>query len=256
MIREIFRCRLCCSSKLKPVLNLGEMALTGYFPKKPDKKLLKAPLELVQCKKCELVQLRHSVTSDILWGDHYGYQSNLNASMVKHIEGIVAEIKKRVKLNKDDIVLDIGSNDATLLKSYKTPCTKIGIDPISKFSSFYGEEIIFVNDFFPSLYLDRILTKQVKVITSIAMFYDVDSPFTLAYRIQDMLGKGGIWVTEQSYLPRMLENNSYDTICHEHKCYYDIPQMEFIAEAAELKIIDINYNEINGGSFRVTFQKI
>lgn len=188
----------------------------------------------------------------------YGYRSGLNRSMVRHLNAIADEIKIRVKLSPGDLVIDIGSNDATFLKFFTSRgCRLIGVDPGGKkFNKYYSDGITLVTDFFPSEAAKKIVgNKKAKVITSIAMFYDLEDPFGFMKEVADILHEDGIWVFEQSYLPDMLNTNSYDTICHEHKEYYSLSQIKWMTERAGLSIIDVSRNSTNGGSFRVTVAK-
>lgn len=250
-MKTITKCRICKSPKLKQVINLGDFALTGHFPSEPKINIKKYPLTLVQCKgKCGLVQLKHSYPRNILFGDHYGYRSSLNNSMVQHLHSIVHYIKDNLVLKPNDVVVDIGSNDATLLKAYPTYLIKIGIDPAHKFKKYY-KGIKFINDYFRK----GLVKKKAKVITSIAMFYDLENPIKFMEDVYDSLSDDGYWITEQSYLPFMLKNTSYDTICHEHQAYYSLKQMKFLADKVGFKIIDVQFNDTNGGSFMVVMAK-
>jgi hypothetical protein len=254
---EISHCRIGESKNLISVLNFGHQVLTGVFPKSVSENITTGPLELVWCPDTGLLQLRHSYEASEMYGQNYGYRSGLNKSMVEHLTNKVAFLEKRVDLQSGDTVLDIGSNDATTLKAYtKTGIQRIGIDPTgSKFSKFYPPEIRLVPDFFSANHYKSISGKPAKIVTSIAMFYDLDEPIEFARQIESILDKDGVWHFEQSYLPAMLRMNSYDTICHEHLEYYSLSVVKRILEAAGMKIIDVFMNAINGGSFAVTAAK-
>ena len=189
-----------------------------------------------------------------MYGDNYGYRSGLNQSMVNHLTRKVAELEAFADLQPGDAVLDIGSNDATLLKAYSTPgIDRIGIDPTgSKFRKYYPEDIQLVPDFFSERNFRSATTKSAKIVTSIAMFYDLDDPIAFAREIEQILAPGGIWHFEQSYMPSMLRMTSYDTVCHEHLEYYSLGVVSRILEAAGMRAIDVKMNAVNGGSFAVT----
>jgi hypothetical protein len=189
-----------------------------------------------------------------MYGENYGYRSGLNQSMVRHLEAKVRRLQAIVSLKAGDIVLDIGSNDATLLKAYQAPgIERVGIDPTgAKFKQYYTSDIQLVPDFFSQKNFERASSKKARVVTSIAMFYDLDDPVEFARQIASILADDGIWHFEQSYMPSMLRTNSYDTICHEHLEYYSLGVVKAIVEAAGLKVIDVQMNAINGGSFAVT----
>lgn len=264
MYKEISCCRICGNTNLESLLHLGEQTLTGVFPKNKETVITRGPLELVKCYShsgedvCGLVQLRHSFDSNEMYGENYGYRSGLNQSMVKHLQGIVAGICQLMPLAEGDIIIDIGGNDSTLLQAY--PADKglnlMVIDPTSdKFKKYYPAHINNTADFFSAETYNKIFDRKAKVITSIAMFYDLEAPLKFVQDIYDSLDDNGIWVFEQSYLPYMVDTTSYDTICHEHLEYYAIQQIQWIFDKIGFKIADINFNNVNGGSFRITAAK-
>jgi hypothetical protein len=192
-----------------------------------------------------------------MYGDNYGYRSGLNQSMVDHLTSKAHYLDRLVSLTTGDVVLDIGSNDCTMLKAYgRSDIQRIGIDPTGKkFSKYYSADVRLVPDFFSAAAYHSVMDKQAKIITSIAMFYDLDDPIAFAQQIEQCLADDGIWHFEQSYMPSMLRLNSYDTICHEHLEYYSLGVVQKIMSAAGLKIVDVVMNNINGGSFAVTATK-
>jgi len=251
--RRLERCRLSGSRNLIPVLHLGEQELTGVFPQ-PGEPVTRGPLDLVWCPDSGLLQLGHSYNPDEMYGDNYGYRSGLNGSMVRHLTQKIGFLEKRADLKPGDTVLDIGSNDATSLKAYTTPGLKrMGIDPTgAKFQQYYPDDITLVPDFFSAANFRSVSPQQAQIVTSIAMFYDLDDPIAFARDIASVLAPDGLWHFEQSYMPAMLRTVSYDTICHEHLEYYSLGAVKKIVEAADLKLIDVQMNGINGGSFAVT----
>ncbi|MDP4008395.1 MAG: class I SAM-dependent methyltransferase [Candidatus Peregrinibacteria bacterium] len=255
---EIGQCRIGGGKNLISVLNLGNQVLTGVFPKTVSDEITSGPLDLVWCPDSGLLQLRHSYNPTEMYGENYGYRSGLNQSMVNHLTEKVRYLERLIELNPGDIVLDIGSNDATLLKAYGANGIKrVGIDPTgNKFSEYYTEDIQLVPDFFTAENYKSINSEPARIVTSIAMFYDLDAPVKFAKEVESILHDDGIWHLEQSYMPSMLRLNSYDTICHEHLEYYSLGVMEKIMKAAGLKIVDVVMNAINGGSFAVTVAKI
>ena len=254
-------CRVCKNKNLVRVIELGEQYLTGVFPDNPDQKISKGPLNLVKCygkNSCGLVQLEHTFNHNEMYGENYGYRSGLNKSMVSHLQSKVRKIESFVKLNNDDTIIDIGSNDGTTLKLYKNQkMNLVGIDPTAyKFKKLYTSNILLISDFFTKKIFNVYLkNKKAKVVTSISMFYDLPDPLKFASDISEILDNDGIWVLEQSYIIEMLKTNSYDTICHEHLEYYSIHDLKYIAEKCELKIVDIEFNDINGGSFSAVLAK-
>ncbi|MBA3353418.1 MAG: methyltransferase domain-containing protein, partial [Blastocatellia bacterium] len=254
---EIERCRVSGSSHLVPVLNLGRQALTGVFPRHANESVTTGPLELVWCPDSGLLQLKHSFEPSEMYGENYGYRSGLNLSMVNHLSEKIKYLERFANLKAGDTVVDIGSNDATTLKSYSIQNLKrIGIDPTGrKFAKFYPPEIKLISDFFSAANYWKATSVKANVVTSIAMFYDLDRPVEFAREIESILDDNGIWHLEQSYMPAMLRTNSYDTICHEHLEYYSLGVLKEILGQAGFRILDVVMNSINGGSFAVTAGK-
>jgi hypothetical protein len=255
--KAISRCRVGDSPNLVSVLNLGAQSLTGVFPKSAGDAVTSGPLELVWCPDSELLQLKHSYDAAEMYGDNYGYRSGLNQSMVDHLAFKVAYLERLCRPAAGDVVVDIGSNDATLLKSYRSAgLRRIGIDPTGgKFRDYYPPELRLVPDFFSADAYRSVERGQAKIVTSIAMFYDLEAPIEFARQIESILADDGIWHFEQSYMPSMLRLNSYDTICHEHLEYYSLKVVRTILERAGLRLVDVVMNAVNGGSFAVTAAK-
>jgi hypothetical protein len=254
---KLQHCRVSGSSNLVSVLNLGEQALTGVFPNNPSVDVTKGPLELVWCPDSGLLQLNHSYDASEMYGDNYGYRSGLNQSMVDHLTHKVSYLERLAQPKFGDTVLDIGSNDCTLLKAYSiSGLNRIGIDPTGrKFASYYPADVKLVPTFFSADAYHSATQEKAKIVTSIAMFYDLDDPIAFARQIEAVLADDGVWHFEQSYMPSMLRLNSYDTICHEHLEYYSLAVVKKILDAADLKLVDVVMNNINGGSFAVTATK-
>lgn len=246
-------CRLCQSRDLKVLLDLGVMASCGNFPRRAEDDL-NGPMNLVRCAGCGLVQMGYSYHMPVFFGDGYGYRSGLNRTMINHLHSVVRAVQEIRPLADGDYVLDIGANDGTSLKAYPVSANRVGMDPtISTFKEFYPDDILQIADFFSAKnWIDRLGDKKASIITSIAMFYDIERPVDFAKEIASILASDGVWVFEQSYLPLMLERRSFDTICHEHLEYYTLTQIERILFEANLRVVAVDLNDINGGSFRIT----
>lgn len=258
MYKSIKVCRVCQNTRLIPVMSLGDLVLTGTFPKTKSEALTSGPVDLVKCDEnfgCGLVQLLQSYNLSEMYGINYGYRSSLNSSMVKHLQGKVEKILSLEVLKKGDLVIDIGSNDSTTLRAYpEGQYELVGIDPTGvKFKSYYPEHIRLIPNFFSAATVNRAVNiGQAKVITSFSMFYDLEDPVAFAREIQKSLHQNGLWILEQSYLPAMLRANSFDTICHEHLEFYALKQIIWICTKADLNVLDVEFNAINGGSFSIT----
>ena len=264
MYTEIHKCRICGNADLISILDLGHQVLTGVFPRSKEEVISSGPLELVKCDEqrnnqaCGLVQLKHSYDPRELYGQNYGYRSGLNQSMVKHLHDRAKAILRLVPLALGDLILDIGSNDSTLLQAYPSEgLLLVGIDPTgAKYRKYYPSHVQMVPEFFsPEAIRKRFGGQKAKVVTSIAMFYDLESPIDFMRQVQEVLADYGVWVFEQSYMPKMLAANAYDTICHEHTEYYALKQIKWMTDRAGFKVIDVEFNAVNGGSFAVTVAK-
>lgn len=262
MYKKVEKCRICGNTDLERVLDLGAQMLTGIFPREKDAKVTTGPLRLVKCvggdETCGLLQMEHSYDLGEMYGENYGYRSGLNASMVAHLYDKVKRILGLVELRNGDLVIDIGSNDSTTLQAYPSSGpVLVGVDPTGiKFHSYYPPHIQLIPDFFSSaLVKARFPGQQAKVITSFSMFYDLEDPMGFMRQVYDVLADDGVWVFEQSYMPTMLDTNSYDTVCHEHLEFYALRQIKWMADRVGFKIIDVEFNDVNGGSFSVTVSK-
>lgn len=262
MYKRIEKCRICGNTHLVRVLDLGEQMLTGVFPRKKGTEITTGPLRLVKCMEgdstCGLLQLEHSYDLKEMYGENYGYRSGLNASMVEHLHGKVKKILTHVDLQEGDLVIDIGSNDSTTLQAYPSSGPiLVGIDPTGvKFHRFYPRHIQLIPDFFSSsLVTKRFPNKKAKVITSFSMFYDLEDPMGFMRQVHEVLADDGLWVLEQSYMPTMLDMNAYDTVCHEHLEFYALHQIKWMTDRVGFRIVDVEFNDVNGGSFSVTVTK-
>lgn len=262
---EISACRLCGNPNLEPVLSLGEQPLSSVFPSPQQSDPSVSPLELLRCdnignpKSCGLLQLRHQANNLEMYGKSYGYYSSISPTMVSHLREKVRLIKETVVLQADDIVLDIGCNDGTLLNEYGegNGFVRVGIDPSSeKFASSFHPDIQIVFDFFSEEKVRKIIGEKLcKVITSIAMFYDLEDPLGFMQQVESLLASDGIWVLELSYLPLLCTQLTYDQICHEHLTYFGLSQIVWMTQKTGLHVIDVSFNDINGGSFSIIIAK-
>ena len=246
-------CRVC-GAPLTPVLSLGKQQIAGGFGDGSVQRRI--PLELVRCDPaesqgaCGLVQLRHTVPGSILYSS-YWYRSGVNQTMTDNLHGIARQCQAQVgELTERDVVLDIGCNDGTLLDAYGTG-RRVGFDPCdaAEYAEGRGHEI--VRDFFTADEYNRRCGTRAKIVTSIAMFYDLDDPVSFVYDVAAVLAPDGVWCLELHYLPAMLDANGFDAIVHEHVAYYSLAVIEHILGQASLEVVGAKLNGVNGGSIRL-----
>lgn len=258
MFHKIEKCRVCGNGHYSTVLDLGNQYLSGIFPKSIDFDMYRGPLKLVKCDElmggCGHVQLEHTFDLPTMYGQEYGYRSGLNSSMVKHLKGKYEKISNFLDLKENDIVIDIAGNDGTFLGFFSPELKLVSIDPTSKkFSKYFKEHVDYIADFFTEKTFRQFFGDfNAKLVTSFSMFYDLEDPCQFAKEVNSILNpEEGIWVLEQSYMPEMLRANSFDTVCHEHLSYYGMRQLKYIMDQAGFKIIDFEFNDVNGGSISI-----
>lgn len=245
-------CRVC-DGALETVFSLGEQYISDFLsPDQPEGP--KAPLELVLCTTCGLLQLRHAVPGEWMY-HNYWYRSGTNQTMRNALADISKQAELRVHLEPGDSVLDIGCNDGTLLASYQTPgIYKIGFDParnLAVYSRQAADKI--VTGFFDSATFQDdsdLCRRRPKIVTSIAMFYDLEDPNKFVSDVKKVMHPDGLWIVQMSYLPLMLKQNDFGNICHEHLEYYSLQSFEYLLNLHDFSLLDMELNNVNGGSFR------
>ena len=254
-IKKIQACRNCQNNNLKHILSIGNQYLVDFLEE--DGENFTAPLELVLCDPetngCGLLQLHHTVSPDLLYR-RFWYKSGVNQTIRDDLEEIVRKAEEKVNLENDDIVLDIGANDVTLLRFYKNKSIKpFGFEPATNLLEEASIDTfkIFNEYFNAKSFKSEFGTKKARVITSISMFYDLDKPHDFVGDIKDILDDNGIWILQMNYLVTMLENNAFDNIVHEHLEYYSLQSLEYLLNKHDLEVFDVEQNNINGGSIRV-----
>ena len=250
-------CRLCGTSNLSALMDLGKLSLTGVFLA-PGENAPKAELVLAQCSNCHLVQLLHSYPPELLYGANYGYESHLNLNMVSHLQAKAKNLEKQyIRAEKQAVVVDIASNDGILLSGYQDKnIIKIGIDPlINILEDYYPADSIKILEYFSANVYWENFNKPADLVTSVSVIYDLEAPIKFANDVFQILSDGGIWHFEQSYLPTMVATTSYDTICHEHLLYFSLHDLRFLLNNSGFQLIDATLNSTNGGSIAITAKK-
>ena len=255
-------CRLCGSGHLREVFSLGDQYINDFVPFERIGQGLRAPLELVMCGKCSLLQLRHTAPQELLYARHYWYRSGVTDTMRRALREITQEIESMVQLREGEVVLDIGANDGTLLGSYTAKgIRRVGCEPANNLVEMLKQNADFVTHDFWDYDRYQALARQwgggqAKVITAIGMFYDLEDPNRFIHDAQRALADDGIFVAQLMCLKSMLEQNDVGNICHEHLEYYSLDSLKYLLEANGLEMFKIAENDVNGGSYRIFCRKL
>jgi len=242
------------NEKLVELFSLGNLYMSDFIDDYSSNRE-KVPLTMTLDKKSSLLQLKHTAPFDKMY-ENYWYRSGINKTMTEELKGIARKAMSTIKCEKDDIALDIGCNDGTLLRFYGNSLYKVGFDPaknLERYSAKYADLVL--TDYFTAQAYFSKLNKQAKIITTIAMFYDLEEPHKFVNDIEAVLDTEGLWIVQMSYMPLMLKQRAFDNICHEHLEYYSLSSFEYLIEQHDLKVVDVELNDINGGSFRIYVRK-
>jgi len=260
--KKIKFCRLCKSANLKKIYNFGNFFVSNFVTKKEIYEGIRAPLNLVHCKKCDLLQLSHSAPQEIMYKKFYWYRSSVTKLMRDALKNVFKSSIKFAKLKKKDFVLDIGANDGTLLKYFKEKkINTIGCEPAKNLHKELEKNCDFVlRDFwsfeaFNKLMKENKILKKPKLITAIGMFYDLENPGKFISDAAKCLDDDGIFIAQLMCLNSMIEKNDLGNICHEHLEFYSYKSLKYLFENNGFKIFKIEENDINGGSYRIFCKK-
>jgi NDP-4-keto-2,6-dideoxyhexose 3-C-methyltransferase len=260
--KKISKCRLCSNKKLDPIYKFGKFYVSNFVSKNNINKGIKAPLDLVHCKNCDLLQLSHSAPQEIMYKKFYWYRSSVTRLMRNALKEIFTVSQKYVRLGSDDLVLDIGANDGTLLKYFKEKKIQtLGCEPAKNLSKQLKKNCDYIlNDFWSYEALKKLLKKKKiykkpKLITAIGMFYDLENPGKFISDAAKCLDDNGIFIAQLMCLNSMIEKNDLGNICHEHLEFYSYKSLKYLFENNGFKIFKIEENNINGGSYRIFCKK-
>ena len=252
---KIKKCRLCQNTKLKQIHNFGNIFVSNFVKKKDIKRGVKAPLNLVYCKNCQLLQLEHSAPQEIMYKKFYWYKSGITKTMRNGLKELYRDIKKNCKIRRGEVILDIGANDGTLLKYFKKDkIITIGCEPASNLQNELKRNCHYmIDDYWHTKNLKKIPSKyqKLKVISAIGMFYDLEDPSEFIKHAADALDDDGIFVAQLMCSHSMFKTNDLGNICHEHLEYYSYNSLKYLFEKNGLKIFKMSENKINGGSYRI-----
>jgi len=259
--KKVNHCLLCRNTKLKRIFSLGNLFVSNFVTKKQIKKGVKSPLTLMYCKKCTLLQLSHIAPQELMYKKFYWYRSGVTRTMREGLKDIYKSSLKHVNLTKDDVILDIGANDGTLLKYYGKRFNTIGCEPAKNLTNQLKKNCNYVlNDFWSYNKLKNILykknLKKPKIITAIGMFYDLENPNKFIKDSALALHDKGIFIAQLMCLKSMIDKNDLGNICHEHIEFYSLQSLKYLFETNGLEIFKIEENDINGGSYRIFCRKL
>ena len=258
-ITYLKNCILCGNENLEQVIQLDEQYISSTFVKSNKNNELtkiKTPLTLVLCSNnkkknnCGHLQLLEITKPDLLYKNYF-YRSATNDTMKTDLKNVVDQAISIAKPEKGDVIVDIGSNDCTLLNFFGDKFKLIGFEPAKNIKYIdEGNNIKVFPNYFNSTEYNKHLKKKAAVITSCAMFYDLANPKLFVKDIENILDEEGIWCVQISYLPSMLQYNNFYDICHEHISYYSIDSFEYLLKQLNLKCFYAETNAVNGGSIR------
>tara|TARA_Y100000310_G_scaffold204358_1_gene204622 strand:- start:10587 stop:12752 length:2166 start_codon:yes stop_codon:yes gene_type:complete len=251
-IEAIKECRVCGSNDLEDLFSLGNLCISTFVKNKGDN-IGKAPLDLIWCNKCTLVQLKHTAPQELLYSGHYWYKSGLNKVIINDLEEITKVGSEMVGLKDGDVVLDIGANDGTLLSFYPEKIVKVGCEPATNLVEDMKKKAnLAITDFWSyDAYKEKVGDRKAKIVTAIGMFYDMDDPNQFIGDAAKILDDDGVFIAQLMTSKPMLDKNDVGNICHEHIEYYSYLSLKELFERNGLEIFKVEENSINGGSYRL-----
>ena len=257
---KITKCRLCFSKKLIYLYSFGNLFVSNFVNQKQINNGIKAPLNLIYCKNCKLLQLEHSAPQEIMYKRFYWYRSGVTSTMKKALKDIYNSIIKLKILKRNDVILDIGANDGTLLKYFNNNYKTVGCEPAKNLTNELKKNCQYtINNFWNyKNFLNiskKYKLKKPKVITAIGMFYDLEKPSDFIKDAYKALDDNGVFIAQLMCLDSMLKQNDLGNICHEHLEFYSYDSLKYLFETNGFKILKIEKNLINGGSYRVYCKK-
>ena len=260
---EHFACRLCGFADLEPIFDLGNQYINDFVTSEKVGKGLRAPLELMYCRQCDLTQLRHTAPQELLYSRQYWYRSGVTDTMKRELKDIVVDAQGLVDIDEGDLVLDIGANDGTLLQYYDTVgVVRVGCEPADNLVDELEVHCeVLIHDFwneetFLKATKDHGDNSKAKIVTAIGMFYDLEEPAKFVKDIERVLHDDGVFIAQLMTLAPMLEKNDLGNICHEHIEFYSYKSLVYMYEMCGLEIFDVKENSVNGGSYRIYARKL
>jgi len=249
-------CRICGHDQLTPLYNFGDQYISNFVDPGHAYDGEKCPLELVYCPECTLVQNPHTAPQELLYSGHYWYRSGVTATMREALADVVRDAMSQVTLEPGDVVLDIGSNDGTLLGFYPDNLCRVGVEPAKNLASEPQEKVdVLINAFWSAdAYYNEIMLTQAKVITACGMFYDLEDPNQFIEDVSLVLHREGVFVAQLMCLKNMINCNDIGNMAHEHLEFYTLHSLAVLLERHGLMIYDVTTNNVNGESYRISIR--
>lgn len=266
--KTIAHCRACGSHLLEHLFSLGNQFVSDFVPAERIHAGNQVPISLVRCERCTLIQQLHTAPQEFLYTRHYWYRSGVTETMRRELADIAKEAQRYVNLESGHIILDIGSNDGTLLRSYDTVgVVKVGIEPATNLKEIGSLGIdLLVNDFWDGYkYYEALMSSpfqdisktsscKPRVITACGMFYDLDDPNPFIRDVADYLHPEGVFIAQLMCAKQMYDAKDVGNLCHEHLEFYTLESLRQLFHKYGLKIVEIQENNVNGGSYRLFVQ--
>jgi len=244
-------CRVCDCSQLWPLFSLGEQYVSNFL-NPGELPGLKCPIELELCQRCSLVQAKHTAPQELLYARKYWYRSGVTETMRTALRNVTKDVETLMELLPRDIVLDIGSNDGTLLRTYTEDVQRVGCEPADNLQEEGRKGVdILIHDFWSYAAYQRVCSEPAKVITALGMFYDLENPNQFVADVSRALAPDGIFVSQLMCLKNMINMHDVGNLAHEHLLFYSLRSLRYLFGKHGLEIIDIQTNRVNGESYRI-----
>jgi hypothetical protein len=253
--KQIKVCQICNNNNLSSILFLGYLPPVNQFYSinHQAKEQTSYPAELMFCKNCKLVQLSTIVDQKILFPYDYPYTSSTTKILRKNFFDLSKDVKKKFNYKKNDLIIDIGSNDGNLLSNFKDDFRVLGITPekIGKIAIKRGINTLI--RYFNKKTADYVEKKhgKAKIITATNVFAHIDNLNEIMTSIKKCLDKDGVFITESHYLIPLLKELQYDTVYHEHLRYYSLTSLKYLFEKFGFEVFDAKKIPTHGGSIRI-----
>ena len=250
-------CRVCHSDQLTPLYSLGNQYVNNFINPEDLATCIKAPLEMILCEHCTLLQLKHTAPQELLYAGFYWYKSGVTDTMKRALREISEKAETWFGLEAGDVVLDIGSNDGTLLRTYEVPgLITVGVEPASNLIEEGRVGLTHcIHDFWNYESYHKEVGTQAKVITALGMFYDMEDPNQFISDAAKALTEDGVFIAQLMCLKNMMDTNDVGNICHEHLEFYSFHSLEYLFEHNGLEVFDVEINNVNGASYRLFARK-